>query len=58
MTTLEVKPDVGLISDDPRIVSWWEQLGVTWTDFALRSLVVICSGPKGRGMVPWLTLSL
>src|SRR5271157_5494968 len=37
--TLEVKTDVGFISDDPRIVSWWEKLCVTRTYFALCSII-------------------
>ncbi len=39
MTTLEVKPNVGLISDDPRVVSWWEKLGIAWAYFALRAII-------------------
>jgi hypothetical protein len=39
MTTLEVQPDVGVVGDDPRVVSRQEKLGVTWPDFALRAII-------------------
>ena len=39
MAALEIQSNVGLISNDPGIVPWWEQLSVTRTDFALRAII-------------------
>ncbi len=39
MAALKVKPNVRLISNDPRIVPRREQLRVAWTYFALRAII-------------------
>ena len=39
VATLEVKPDVGFISDNPCIMPWREQLGITWTNFTLGAII-------------------